>query len=176
MQFPCRMVTIAFVLCGPIFLCACESKSRDFVGERAARVLAAPDRVEAYRVAGIRGYSPTSAPADRTAGMAGYPITAIGRNQSKDFGARLGAVLLDDRSYEWNMAKACMFDPGVAFRLWRGEESVVVLICFKCDEVGIAPDDSVKDLRTKNADPGIPALRRLAQEAFPDDVEIQQLK
>src|SRR5260221_14490586 len=101
MQFPCRMVTFAFVLCAPIFLCACESKSRDFVGERAARVLAAPDRVEAYRVAGVRGPSPASASVDRTTGMAGYPITATGRNQSKDFGARLGAVLLDDRSYEW---------------------------------------------------------------------------
>jgi hypothetical protein len=176
MQFPSRMVTIVFVLCVPIFLCACESKSRDFVGERAARVLAAPDRVEAYRVSGVRGYSPTSAPAERPAGMAGYPITATGRNQSKDFGARLGAVLLDDKTYEWNMAKGCMFDPGVAFRLWKGEESVVVLICFKCDEVGIAPDDSVKGLRIKDADPGILALRRLAQEAFPDDVEIQQLK
>ncbi|MDB5173945.1 MAG: hypothetical protein JWN51_2718, partial [Phycisphaerales bacterium] len=49
-------------------------------------------------------------------------------------------------------------------------------ICFKCEQVGIAPDDSVKDLRIKDADPGIPALRKLAQEAFPDDVEIQQLK
>ncbi|MDB5302799.1 MAG: hypothetical protein JWM97_348 [Phycisphaerales bacterium] len=176
MQLARRMIPIAFVICGPVFLCACESKSREFVGESTARVLSAPDRVEAYRVAGSRSIAPATPPADQAGNLAGFPITATGRNQSKDFGARLGAVLLNDKTYEWNMAKGCTFDPGVAFRVWKGQESVVVLICFKCEQVGIAPDDSVKDLRIKDADPGISALRKLAQEAFPDDVEIQHLK
>ncbi|HWE94866.1 MAG TPA: hypothetical protein VG269_12950 [Tepidisphaeraceae bacterium] len=176
MQCARRITLIVLVTCAPLFLCACESKSRDFVGESAARVLAAPDRVEAFRVAGTRGAPATSEPADRAGNLAGFPITATGRNQGRDFGTRLGAVLLDDKSYEWQMAKGCIFDPGVAFRVWRGQESVIVLICFKCEEVGIAPDDEIKNLHIKDADPGIPALRRLAQEAFPDDVEIQQLK
>ena len=87
------------------------------------------------------------------------------------------AVLRNDASYAWNIAKQCIFDPGVAYRVWRGNESVVILICFHCDEVGIVADKTQpEEITIHSCDPGRPALLKLAKEAMPDDKEIQALK
>jgi hypothetical protein len=153
--------------------CATSGEStrvRDYVGERASKIFASPDRVEVFRMGSSREHP------DATQTLAGFPLLSTGKEQGKDFARRLGAVLLNDGTYEWEMANGCIFDPGVAFRVWSGSESVLAIICFHCNQIGIVPDEAnPRSLRVHDADPGRPALLKLAREVFPDDVDLQQL-
>ncbi len=143
---------------------------RDFVGERAVNVLHGADRVEVFRVA-----APWKK--GKEGPMLGkYPLISTGKEQGKEFGTKLAQIVLDDSTYEWNIAKACEFDPGVAYRVWSGKESILVLICFHCDEIGIIADESDVKIRIHDFDRGRPALVRLARQVFPEDKEIQGLK
>ncbi len=88
----------------------------------------------------------------------------------------LGGVLLNDGTYEWDMANGCIFDPGVAFRIWSGSHSALALVCFHCNQVGVIADESnPRSLRVHDADPGRSAFLKLAREAFPDDEELRKL-
>jgi hypothetical protein len=47
---------------------------------------------------------------------------------------RLSELLLANEPYLQSY-KMCVFQPGVAFRFWRGAESVDVLVCFSCSDL-----------------------------------------
>lgn len=140
------------------------------MGEPAATVLETADRVEVMRIAPQRDKTPD----DKT--VLGYPVRATGAEQGKEFAASLRDVLLNDASYEWEIAKLCEFEPGVAFRVWSGKKSILVLLCFQCDAVGIASDETnEKTLHVRDDDPARPALLKLAKQSLPNDKEIQGL-
>ena len=141
------------------------------LGDRAVSVLKSADRVEIYRV------EDRHLPPSGKNEIGGYPILERGEDQGPAFARNLAKVLLDDGSYEWEMAKGCTFDPGLACRVWSGKESILVLVCFHCDEVAIIPDEAHSDVRRYGeSDPARPALLRLAKAALPHDREIQELK
>jgi len=82
------------------------------------------------------------------------------------------------------MSKACMLIPTVAFRIWRGKESVTVIICFNCDELVVleenAPLSSFGGIEAHfkvrgDFDWFRPELLALAKETFPTDQQIQAL-
>ena len=108
--------------------------------------------------------------------IAGFPILATGKEQDQAFAARLTAILLGDDVTR--NAKKCGFSPGVAYRLWKGDLAVEVLICFECDvlwphvvgERSDHPHLEWQDFDSVRAD-----LIKLAKEAFPDDKEILSL-
>ncbi len=140
-------------------------------GDHAIKVLRTADRVEVYRVQDTHERNVTKR------NVAGYVILATGKEQGRDFARRLVAVLLNDASYEWEMAKGCEFNPGVAYRVWSGGDSVLVLDCFDCDEIGVLTDESKRDsVRYGESDPARPALIRLVREALPDDQDLKGLK
>jgi hypothetical protein len=146
-----------------------SNRVHDFLGQRASKVLNAPDRVEVFRVAAT-----WRKPKDSST-LAGYPLISTGKEQGKEFGGKLAEIVLDDRTYEWETAKGCKFDPGVAYRVWSGKDSIIVIICFHCDQLGIMFDES-SGQGIKDCDRARHALIRLAQQAFPEDKEIQGLK
>ena len=74
---------------------------------------------------------------------------------------------------DFNMAKACMFMPGVALRFVDGDEEMVVLLCFSCDEWGFHFDGKT---RIEDNDGARSHLVRLARELFPDDPVVQALR
>src|SRR5215207_3985473 len=97
------------------------------VSRSATSILRHGDRVEVFRV------SPKRADQPGPDTIGGYPILAVGKEQGPEFAARLGKVL---RS--WGVArssKKCAVEPGVAFRVWRGDRALEVLVCFKCDDL-----------------------------------------
>jgi hypothetical protein len=139
------------------------------VSRSATTILRNGDRVEVFRVSSKRA---DGGVADT---IGGRPILATGKEQGPDFAARLGRVL---RS--WSVApssKKCAFEPGVAFRIWRGDKALEVLICFKCDDLWphvVGESGSFND-EVLAFDPVRAELVALAKEAFPDDPTIQAL-
>lgn len=141
-------------------------KVKKLFGEKAVAVLAGATKVEVFRV-------DSGKPGGKDKTVGGYRVTATGKDRDEKFAARLAGVVLDEESYVWGAAKGCVFQPGVAFRVWKGEESVEVVICFACDQVRVSA--AGKDGVPAESDPGRAALVKLAKEALPDDKEIQKL-
>jgi len=139
------------------------------VSRSATSILRDADRVEVFRV------SPKWAENPGPDAIGGYPITAVGKEQGPEFAARLGKVL---RSWGvGNSSKKCAFEPGVAFRVWRGDRAVEVLVCFKCDDLWphVVGESGTLDREWLEFDAVRADLLALAKEAFPDDPAIQAL-
>jgi hypothetical protein len=138
-------------------------------------VLAGATRVEVFRTDGTNGPNDEKPRAAGEARIGGYLVTARGPDQGPEFAARLADVLLDGRSY--SAARMACYWPGVAFRVWSGEEWVEVLVCFHCDNLYCGPaTDNVPRTASFHSTPARARLVRLAREAFPDDKEVQRLK
>jgi hypothetical protein len=149
---------------------------RRLLGDRTLAILNDATRVEVFRLKPERVAQPDGA---KKGEVGGFPILSAGKTQDARFAARIASVLRDKGSYEFDRPKGCLIRPGVAFRLWKGKESVEVVLCFECDIlVVIARDEDGKEAHraSKDFDPGRPALMKLAKDAFPDDREIQSLK
>jgi hypothetical protein len=133
-------------------------------------VLTGATKVEVFRING-REDAPKSRGKN---GICGYPIISRGKDQGPEFAAKLADILTDGRSYSKTYAHC--FEPGVVFRVWKGEEVIDVVICYKCDNFYCGPP--VKTALENGSfwhSPAKPRLVRLAKEAFPDDSEIQAL-
>ncbi len=89
--------------------------------------------------------------------------------------SKLRAVLMDDSVYLWDVAKACGEpDYGVRFQFQKGEDKVDVLICFKCNMLGVYHNGDAVEY--EDCDNGRSQLIEIAQELFPGDAVIQSLK
>lgn len=169
---PLRLVLVVIVgLAG----CADSKKG---LNRQTKAILSGATKVEVYRIDGMEEYAnPEQKPkqlGDLT--FDGYPVTGTGKDQGKEFAAKLYAVLSDDRS--WSNAWAFCFTPGVAFRAWDGKEAVDVVICFRCKNIYCGPStDNKPHENISFVDSPMQAkLVQLVKEAFPDDKEIQALK
>jgi hypothetical protein len=87
-------------------------------------------RVEVFRVAP----EPTRSPTDRPK-IGRYPVLTQGKDLGSDFAVRLAAAVNGHPELD----KKCGIHPGVAFRVWRGDQCVEVLVCFQCDVLAIHP-------------------------------------
>jgi hypothetical protein len=81
-------------------------------------------------------------------------------------GRALGRRLV---GFDWERmsAKACGFQPGVAFRFYDGAHSAQVLICFACGEMALDGLGGALGNKKMLADADLAAWRRAAQQAFP---------
>jgi hypothetical protein len=134
------------------------------LGEKTVGILQGADRVEVFRI------NPEKE--GKEAGknrIGGYAVTATGKEQDKVFAGKLAGVLLQGRTYSGQSFKC--FDPGVAYRIWKGKESVEVAICFACENLRIG--DAFGSFG--GAKGNWAAMVKVAKEAFPDDKEIQGL-
>ncbi|MBI2922183.1 MAG: hypothetical protein HYY18_14115 [Planctomycetes bacterium] len=151
-----------------------SEKVRAFLGgERVVGIIAGATRVEVFRVFPEKPNEPMGKE------CGGYPVISTGKERDREFAGKVAAILLDEKTYDFEKAKKCKFEPGVGFRLWREKDWVDVTLCFHCDELEISskkPDE--KELRTSHEDfdAARAALVKLVKEAFPDDKEIQALE
>jgi hypothetical protein len=126
---------------------------------------------EAWRIDGMAGWvKKEDDPRER---FLAYPIISGPVPIDDASTATLSDVLTDDDTYLWDIAKACEFLPGVAFRFERDELQVDVLICFSCDELEVYLDG--KEVGHEDFDPRRPDLVAVAKRLFPDDEAIQKL-
>jgi hypothetical protein len=138
---------------------------------RTTTILSGATKVEVFRVAGKE--PPTEASSGELR-IGGFRVLSQGKDQGRVFADRLAAVLSQWKTYSFTYAKC--YWPGVAFRVWKGEEIVDILICFKCDNLYCGPPTmSARVTASFSESPNRARLVALAKEAFPDDQEIQGL-
>jgi hypothetical protein len=132
-------------------------------------VLREGTRVEVFRVAQKPLRSPTGEPV-----IGRHPVLAQGKDLGADFAARLADSVLGHPVLEMK----CGIQPGVAFRVWRGDQCVEVLVCFQCNVLAMHlgsgdwgwTSDMLRDFTGGRA-----RLLALCKEALPDDPVIQRL-
>ena len=86
----------------------------------------------------------------------------------------LVSILKDADTYDWEMAKACEFVPGLAVRFIGRASTTDVLFCFQCDELMIFQDGT--QVRGEDFVSARGRLIRFFKRVFPDDAEIQSLQ
>jgi hypothetical protein len=89
------------------------------------------DRVEAFRIKS-NGYNEQSV--QGRPNIEGHEIIARGNPQGMGFAKQLAAAVLNDNNV-LGVGASCEFMPRDAFRVWRGKESAILLICFECHEI-----------------------------------------
>jgi len=141
------------------------------LGEPTIAILEGASRVEVFRIKGDHSSVEQNPPAKK---IGGYPITAQGQDQGKDFAAKLAKVLLDEKTYSNTFARC--FDLGVAFRVWNENQHVDVVICFKCNNFYCGPPVAhAQENASFEGSVNHPQLVQLAKAVFPTDMEIQAL-
>ena len=149
------------------------------MGDRAVSILSNATRVETFRLDDSREKD-EGEPKEGTSGdeIADYPLKSQGHTLGPAFAAKLSQALTNPRTFIGPNDVTCEINPGVAFRAWRGQECVEVIICFHCQQMLITTKDA-KGLEVHSAYTEITWTRAkflaLAREAFPNDKEIQSL-
>jgi len=124
------MALRAILISLSIFLTGCGGDPPRFT-EHSRNVLDRPDRVEVFR---LSGFAP---PKSAVATMPVQPERFMSYNvlyRLPDLNARDArhlASMLKDRGTYSTIYTACLAMPGVGYRLWRGDQSNDVAICFK---------------------------------------------
>lgn len=136
-----------------------------FGNQQVIDTVQAASTVRAYRLADASFYQDQLSSYDR-AGEA-VAVSEADRLQLRD-------LLLDEESYELEMAKGCepVFGVGVTFT--SGEQRVDVLFCFECDILAVYQDG--RGVGDEDFDPARTRLVKLVKKFFPADDVIQQLK
>jgi hypothetical protein len=165
-----RLLVLA--LCVPFLGCGSSRKGLD---SQSASILTGATKVEVFRTDSQNGPHDQKQKKEGESRIGGYLVISQGKDQGKEFAARLADILSDKATYSTSFAKC--FDPGVAFRIWKDEDALDVLICFKCDNFYYGPPtEKAKENGSLSHSPNRAKVLRLAKEAFPDDKEIQELK
>jgi hypothetical protein len=139
--------------------------------DHTAGVLAGATKVEVFRIdgGGPGSDSRRVGPGDRR--VDGFPITGRAEDQGPEFAAKLNDILSDPKTYSTTYV-ACFY-PRVVFRVWKGEESVDVVICFACHNVYIGPpsDKRVGENASFYRSDNAARLIQLAEDALPHDTK-----
>jgi len=148
------------------------------IGAAGTSILRSADRVETFRL-DDGGYGDNVKQGTSGDEIADYPITFQGRTLGPDFAAKLSRTVLDPRTFLGPSDTSCEINPGVAFRAWRGQECVEVIICFHCQQM-LMTTRNVRGRETHSAYTQMVSMRSeflaLAKEAFPADKEVRSLK
>lgn len=167
-----------------------DAKFEKWLGRTTTQVLAAGDRVEVFVVGpqrvGARGSTDDSAgsqlPPGTPATVQRYPVRQVAPGQGRAFAQQIARLVFDERSYEPRLypfgrteMKACVFAPGVAFRVWAGTRAVDVLVSFACDEIAVGYVGGRREMLVGDIDPARAAFVRLAKSALADVPEVATL-
>lgn len=142
----------------------------DLIGQDLVDALMNANKVEVFRIAGENQDANS---------IEGWKITAKGADRDAAFAKKICGVMFNEKHYSqlvYNQVslKACIFDPGVVFRLSNDKSSATLIICFNCNWLKTSPGrGSYSEI---DIDPGRQQFIALAKEAFPNDKEIQELK
>jgi hypothetical protein len=136
-----------------------SSQVFNFVG--AQEIIRYPDSVTIHR-ASSTGIS-----------LMGYNFSARGAPVSNEDIQILQDVVTSPTTY--SMTSACIFSPGVLYRLAKGDRRLDLLICFTCEDMGwIADEDESKSATIGLSDIGVGSFRLLSLHSFPSDPTFKQ--
>ena len=143
------------------------------LGERGIEILRNAERVEIFR---IKSNTSEDLSTPGRPAIEGHEILAQ-TEQGREFATKVSGALLSERN-QFGMGKGCGFSPGVAFRIWNGKDSAVVIVCFQCDDLALTfYDSSGKKIKHTSFDFVLnrSVLLALARRAFPSDSVLTEL-
>jgi hypothetical protein len=160
-------------------------KVKKELGERTIAILSGATRVEVFRLA--KWPAPKPKPPSVGSDKLLFSVTATGKEKGKAFAAKVRAVLFDEATRTLSGASGLRGD--VAFRLWKGKESVTVVVDFEGSQFFVVARDAggkethlafggfLFNAKGEFDNGGLFArVKALAVEAFPDDKAIRALK
>ncbi len=181
-----RVIRIAVAMLGGLLVLgrAIHIGPRLRLGYQANSILAGATRVETFRVMSPieaeeldpdhkpRIFSPTAPQVDNC-----Y-ITATAKEQGPALAEKISHILLNEQTYTSDQLE-CITLPGVIFRIWKGSQSLDVVLCFHCGEMFIVTHDATgketHSVYTLMAGNSRSKFAHLAKDAFPNDPDIQAL-
>jgi hypothetical protein len=151
---------------------------------RAAKIFAAPDKVEIFRLEDMRLQgNPRYDNLKKIDGLA-YRSKSVYNDPA--LAKRLTDLVLNPYSYSLTHS-ACIFNPGVAFRFSKGTQTALIAICFHCNQLALIENDPHLPLTSidgplvrlrfiADIDFYRPEFLEIVKAAFPNDPEIQKLE
>ena len=134
---------------------AVSAKMVRFLGSDIIEILKAPESIESYRVELHK--------TNRAGSLGGYPVHQRGPALNARQITQISSLLLDEQSYLFDVVKKCLFLPEYAFKAVRGGKSVVILICFSCEELLFVYEN--REI-LEDFDRVTPKMRSLIEELF----------
>ncbi len=109
-----------------------------------------------------------------------YPVRAFGKEQGEAYAVALGKVVLEEANLPQFQPVVNFFEPGIGFRLWKDKEKVEVLLDLRSRNLQVIGYDAdgkiIKQIFSSAHAATYNALLKRAQEAFPDDGALRQIK
>jgi len=161
-----------------------------WLGRKTIGVLQTGTKVEVFVLGpmpvGPRGYLDDNTgnhlPPGTPATVQRYPVRRVAANQGRRVAQEIARLVLDEHSYDpranpfgRSIVKGCALAPLVAFRVWAKGSAVDVLLCFNCDQVGVADVGGTRDIAVGDIDPVRPAFVRLVKSVLADVPEVAKL-
>ncbi|MBK6316082.1 MAG: hypothetical protein IPF53_17760 [Blastocatellia bacterium] len=178
---PSATRAVTFVVAGAAIAMALSCGPSSPEHQRAESIVRSATSVETYRIhtPGMTNREFRKTDPNVTGKFVGeYPVDSRGLTMPVEFADRLEDFLLDSWAF-WEPPllgqKACVFDPGVVFRMRHGADYADVVICFDCDQLVVETTQGRLDLDGGDFDLGRGTLVKMAKEAFPDDDVIRAL-
>jgi len=136
-------------------------------GDANMRIVAAPDRVQAWRSVGFMKERERSEPAPGDY----YQKAGEGTTVPGPIAKQLSRSLLDPATYWFHpgSAKNCAPTPGFILSFTKGGQTLDVFLCFQCDIIQFQPGGG------GDFDPSHKQLIRLMKLVFPQDSTVQML-
>lgn len=152
-----------------------DSAAAAFLGADAVAILAAPERIESFRVA-----RPLDRPIDTGRALAGVERLSDGPLLDAAQAALVRDLLFTEDSYLFELAKGCIPTPGVLLRAWRGGRHADLYLCFECQMWAVTVDTPADRFplgrEWEDFDPVQRPLVALVKALFPSDAALQALR
>ncbi len=136
-------------------------------GEKGVKVITTADKVEAYRI------KPEYGAGDDVKKIAGFPLISGPHKVDAGHARVLRRVLFNSKTYMFDVAKACEFEPGIVIRFSGKSGMIDVVFCFSCEELKTELDG--KRVGYEDFDRARGILVPVMKQIFPKDAEIQEL-
>ncbi len=168
-------VPMVLVCLGTTMSCRGNSKMVNlFGGQQWFDLLTKAERIEAYRLESNIDTVIEAQSEDDVAKIASYPIISEPVTVNQAVASEIVSVLHDESTYDLDIAKPCIFEPGVAVRFTHQSDTVDVLFCFSCNELEIYVNG--KSTGQEFFDRARLRLIAVFKQIFPNDSVIQSLK
>lgn len=102
-------------------------KVKSFLGTPIIDLLKKAESAKTYRIKGKKSQ-------DQNNTLAGYPIIEAKRELTKDDLTILSNIAFDEKTYQFDSVKKCPFIPDYALVISPGEEELIILLSFNCDQ------------------------------------------
>jgi hypothetical protein len=167
-----RILILSLVACSWLSIQSPAEEINPTAKERLGKnldILQKATKVEAFRVDTKLSDDPKNAKET----IAGYTILSKGKEQGKEYAAKLTKVFTKGEVYTGSQARC--FLPGVGLRVWKDKEYVDIAICFECTNFVMMGSDGTRSNGAFGGAGHAPMLE-VVKIAFPDDKEIQALQ